>query len=97
MLNQQVAQINEVQSKDLDINPQKKFPQHLIHDCTLACNDFQSKDFNLAKSKQITAEKLATMGTMDGLQSMLMAQMLSIHQLQQKSMTYAHAIGDFRL
>ena len=34
---------------------------------------------------------------MEGLQSMLVAQMLSIHQLQQKSMTYAHAIGDFRL
>ncbi|OGV35738.1 MAG: hypothetical protein A3E88_04275 [Legionellales bacterium RIFCSPHIGHO2_12_FULL_35_11] len=89
--------MNEVQSKDLDTTQQKKIPQHLIHDCTLACNDFQSKGFNLAKAKEITAEKLATIGTMDGMQSMLMAQMLSIHQLQQKSMTYAHSIGDFRL
>lgn len=97
MASQQVEQIQEAKPKDVDTKEQKRFTQHLIHDCTLACNDFQSKDFDLEKAKKITAEKLTAIGTMEGLQSMLVAQMLSIHQLQQKSMTYAHAIGDFRL
>ncbi len=97
MASQQVEQVQEVKPKDVDLKQQKKFTHHLIHDCTLACNDFQSKDFDLEKAKRITDEKLTAMATMDGLQSMLVAQMLSIHQLQQKSMTYAHAIGDFRL
>ena len=97
MASQQVEQVQEVKPKDVDLKQQKKFTHHLIHDCTLDCNDFQSKDFDLEKAKRITDEKLTAMATMDGLQSMLVAQMLSIHQLQQKSMTYAHAIGDFRL
>ncbi|MGC1182743.1 hypothetical protein [Legionella sp.] len=90
-------QMQEAKPNNVDLKQQKRFTQHLIHDCTLACNDFQSKDFDLEKAKRITDEKLTAMATMDGLQSMLVTQMLSVHLLQQKSMTYAHAIGDFKL
>ena len=67
MASQQVEQIQEAKPKDVDAKEQKRFTQHLIHDCTLACNDFQSKDFDLEKAKKITAEKLTAIGTMEGL------------------------------
>lgn len=85
MASQQVEQIQEAKPKDVDTKEQKRFTQHLIHDCTLACNDFQSKDFDLEKAKRITDEKLTAMATMDGLQSMLVAQMLSSRWREIKS------------
>ncbi|OGV33880.1 MAG: hypothetical protein A3E88_06205 [Legionellales bacterium RIFCSPHIGHO2_12_FULL_35_11] len=59
MASQQVEQVQEVKPKDVDLKQQKKFTHHLIHDCTLACNDFQSKDFDLEKAKRITADRQA--------------------------------------
>ncbi|KTD00394.1 hypothetical protein [Legionella feeleii] len=52
MANQQVEQVQEAKVIDVDLKQQKKFTQHLIHDCTLACNDFQSKNFGLLASSR---------------------------------------------
>ena len=97
MSNQQVGHVNEAKSKDFDINQQNNFTQRLIYENTLASNDFRGKEFNLESAKKVTAEGFAALGATNGLQAMLAAQMLSIHQLQQKSMTCANTLGDIRL
>ncbi|MDP3268325.1 MAG: hypothetical protein Q8M40_04685 [Legionella sp.] len=45
MASQQVEQIQEAKPKDVNAKNQKKFTQHLIHDCTLAYNDLS--DYSL--------------------------------------------------
>jgi hypothetical protein len=72
-------------------NQQDKFMRNLIHDATLASNNVNSEKFDLEKAKSLCAENISALGTQNGLESMLAAQMLSVHQLQQRSMIYANA------
>lgn len=49
------------------------------------------------KAKQKSSDALIALDVNGGLQSMLAAQMLSIHELQQRTMTYANAIDSLEL
>jgi hypothetical protein len=73
------------------------FKRQLIHDNALANNSYKDESFELDKEKQSSKEAIAELNATNGLQSMLAAQMLSVHKLQQKSMCYAHNIKDYRL
>ena len=97
MLKQQVKNIKDVKKKALAIDLQDIFIQHLVYEAALASNNFRDDNFNLDGAKQMSVEGLTALGATNGLQAMLAAQMLSIHQLQQKSMTYANAFDDFRM
>ncbi len=97
MQRQQVEHINEMKPKGMAIDQQDKFTQHLIQESTLASNNFRCEHFDLESAKQKTVEGLTALGATNGLQAMLAAQMLSIHQLQQKSMTFANAVDDLKL
>lgn len=75
----------------------ENFIQNLMHDAALATHNFRDENFNLENAKQLSNEGLSALRTEEGLLSMLTAQMLSIHKLQQKSMTFANAANDFQL
>ncbi|APF02926.1 TPA: hypothetical protein ACJ5DT_000051 [Legionella pneumophila] len=79
-------------------NPNESdFKRQLIHDNALANNSYKEEGFDLDKEKQSCKEAMTELNTSNGLQSMLAAQMLSVHKLQQKSMCYAQNIKDYRL
>jgi len=88
--------MSEEQSS-LTINQQDQFTRNIIYDAALACNNVNNEKFDLKKAKSLSAEGIAALGAQNGLESMLAAQMLSIHQLQQRSMVYANASDNFEL
>lgn len=79
------------QKSDLVITLPDKFTKNIVHDATLASNNIRAENFDLDKAMSLCAEGIAALGAQNGLESMLAAQMLSIHQLQQNSMAYANA------
>lgn len=89
--------MSEQQSNSLTINPQDQFTRNIIQDAALASNDVSNEKFDLKKAKSVCAEGISALGAQNGLESMLAAQMLSIHQLQQGSMVYAHASDNMGL
>ncbi|BCA93803.1 hypothetical protein TUM19329_01640 [Legionella antarctica] len=88
---QKSSQMKEFKQHNHPAKRHEKFTQRIIHDTTLATNDFRDKNFNLEGAWEKTREGMEALHIKDGLQSMLAAQMLSIHHLQQKSMIYANA------
>ena len=85
------------QQGNLVVNQQDKFTQNIIRDATLASNNYRNEKFDLEKAKSTCIEALAALGAQSGLESMLAAQMLAVHQLQQTSMAYASASDHMEL
>lgn len=83
-------------SKPVSSNPSdkenKRFYQHIINKNSTAITNINSKSFNLMEVKQRSGDALIALNASGGLQSMLAAQMLSIHELQQRAMIYAHSV-----
>lgn len=75
----------------------EKFIRHIIHNNAPATHDIRSEKFDLDQAKQKSRNAMSAMGVNDGLQAMLVAQMLSIHELQQRTMAYANACDDLEL
>ena len=76
---------------------QVKFNKHIIQKNAAAISDISAHNFDIDKATQISQNALVALDAKDSLQSMLAAQILSIHELQQKSMVYAHAADDLEL
>lgn len=70
----------------------KKFNRHIIHENAIATNNISSKKFDMDMAKQKSRDALISLDVNGGLQSMLAAQMFSIHELQQQTMTYANSV-----
>lgn len=85
------------QQSNLIINKQDKFSRSIIRNGALASNDISNEKFDLKEARSLCAEGISALGAQNGLESMLAAQMLSVHQLQQRSMVYANAADDFEL
>ena len=85
------------QKSNLAIKQQDKFSRNIIHNGALASNDISNAKFDLKEAKSLCAEGISALGAQNGLESMLAAQMLSVHQLQQRSMVYANAADDLEL
>lgn len=79
---------NNIESKE------NTFKSHLVNESILASNNVRSPNFNLEQARQLSDDAMAVLGAEDSLQSMLVAQMLSIHKLQQSTMIFAHSISD---
>lgn len=75
----------------------EKFNQHIIHENAIATNNIRSESFDLSKAKQKSLDAMIALNASGGLQSMLAAQMLSIHELQQRTMTHAQALDNLEL
>lgn len=87
---QKSAQMKELKQPNHS-KKHEQFAQRIVYDSTLATNDFRGKNFSLEGAQEKTREGMDALHVNDGLQSMIAAQMLSIHHLQQKSMIYANA------
>ena len=85
------------QQSNLVINKQDKFSRNIIHNGALASNDISNEKFDIKEAKSLCAEGISALGAQNGLESILAAQMLSVHQLQQRSMVYANAADDLEL
>jgi len=85
------------QQSSLAINQQDKLTLSIIHDGALASSNISSDNFDLEKAKSLCTEGITALGAQNGLESMLAAQMLSIHKLQQRSMAYANASDNLEL
>ncbi|MDW9176993.1 hypothetical protein SE924_10085 [Legionella pneumophila] len=91
------------QNNQLEISPattveyKDRFSRHLLHENALACNDIRSEKFNMDRAKQNSDDAMRAIGVDGGLQSMLAAQMLSIHELQQRTMVYANGTDNLEL
>ncbi|HHF7367430.1 TPA: hypothetical protein ACPSKY_002563 [Legionella bozemanae] len=91
------SKIKQIASTKKLITKHNKFTRQLIKENVLASNNIRNKNFDMDNAEAMSIEGLSALGAIDGLQSMLAAQMLSIHQLQQKSMTFANAVDDIQL
>ncbi|HAU1248556.1 TPA: hypothetical protein F8R87_01860 [Legionella pneumophila] len=85
------------QQSNLVPSQQDKFSRNIIHEAALASTNISSGKFDLKKAKSLCAEGISALGAQNGLESMLAAQMLSIHHLQQRSMIYANASDNLEL
>ena len=97
MNSHQIAQPAEVRLNEVDNKLKNKFKRHIAHQCSLASNNIRSERFDIDDAKIMTTEGLDALRSQDGLKTMLAAQMLSIHELQQISMVYANAIDSMEL
>lgn len=73
------------------------FTEDLVFKAMLACHDLNDKSFDLSKAKEMCNAGIASINTKEGLQTMLSAQMLTIHQLQQKAMAFANGIKNLEI
>lgn len=95
--------LNTAQNRQLHLNgadraeANEKFNTYIILKNATATNNINAEAFDMDKAKQKSQDALIALDANGGLQSMLPAQMLSIHELQQKSMVYAHAADDLEL
>lgn len=67
--------------------------ERTIRSNATACNNINHKDFDLEKAKNQSENDLVALQCEGGLQAMVAAQMLSIHKLQQTSITLAHGLS----
>ena len=73
----------------------EKFNSRIIHKNAMATNNIKPKRFDMDTAIQKSQDALIALNVNGGLQSMLAAQMLSIHELQQRAMIYANGIDHF--
>lgn len=79
-------------SFDLDLDPNTdNFVRRILHKSAVACGNIRSKNFDIETIKQENLEDLKALGVTNGLQMMLGAQMLAIHNLHKEIMVSANA------
>lgn len=91
------TQLKEVEQPNSSLKQHEKFIQRIVYDTTLATNDFRDQDFNLKGALEKSREGMDALNVNDGLQFLLASQMLSIHNLQQKSMIFANAFENLKM
>lgn len=75
----------------------ENFKRELIDQSALSSNNIRAAGFNLENAKSKSANALLALDVHNGLQAMLTAQMLSIHELQQRTMTFANGVDNLEL
>lgn len=102
MSEESMTTIDTIKEKQIDIvdtktQAQENFNKRLIHNNAIATNNIRSENFDLDKAREKSSEALEALNAQSGLQAMLASQMLSIHELQQTTMTFANGSSDFEL
>lgn len=97
MLSIQAKSDRDLDNPTSGLEQKEQFMNKVIHEAALASNNYKDKHFDFSEAKHQSGAAMTALNVTSGLQAMLTAQMLSIHQLQQKVMAYANAIDDLRL
>jgi predicted negative regulator of RcsB-dependent stress response len=88
----------DVRTIGLDIeNKHSEFTSHITRLGALACAFSDAENNDLKKAEKKLCDGLQALGAKDALEEMLIAQMLSIHQLQQISISMASEIVDIKI
>lgn len=93
MLSEQITPINQ----SIIPNSNDEFTQDIVLKTVFASHNIKDKNFDLNEAKRTCSAGIISINTKDGLQTMLSAQMLTIHQLQQKAMAYASGISNLEI
>jgi hypothetical protein len=91
------TQNKEPLSRDNLTEIKEKFNSRIIRKNALTINNIKADNFDMEKAEQMSSEAQIAMDVSGGLQAMIAAQMLSIHELQQKTMAYANAMDNLEL
>jgi len=73
----------------------EEFYSQLLTTNALANNNIRHKSFDLDNAKEISDDGLNFLLNNNGLKTLIAAQMLSIHALQQKSIIFAQSLDNF--
>lgn len=85
--NTKIRKLQNIESTESEHN---EFNKRTLHLNVIACASLKSEEFDIQEAEQESQIGLKALNARGGLQEMLAAQMLSIHQLQQISMGYAN-------
>ena len=97
-----MSKLNGIQGKqphleDSVLEAKENFRRHVINEATLASTNIKAENFDLDKAHKKSADAMTALGATNGLQEMLAAQMLSVHELQQRAMIHAQSTGGLEL
>jgi hypothetical protein len=88
--------VQPLESKELvqktDTQKKEDFIKHVVHNNALACHNIRNESFDMKRAKRLSEERIQALNAHDGLQAMIAAQMLAIHELQQKSMIFVNGL-----
>lgn len=92
-MTEQSHDISTVSTKELanKTDHKTKFRKKILKFNVLACHNIDRDDFDMNELTQMAEGDFKALAAAGGLQEMLVAQLLSIHHLQQRSMAIAHA------
>jgi len=97
MPNIKKTQEKKLESNDDAVEAKESFKRHVINEAALASTNIKADNFDLDKSRKKSSDAMTAIAATNGLQAMLAAQMLSVHELQQRAMTYAHCATSLEL
>ena len=86
-------QVKPCEQEDELTLAKNKFLKDTIYSTATSCNNINHKNFDIEKAKKQSENDLIALQCDGGIQAMLAAQMLSIHKLQQTSLTLAHGLS----
>lgn len=72
----------------------QRFKNKIIRKSVIATNNIMSDSFNIDEANKESQEALIALNATTSLQSMLAAQMLSVHELQQRTIAFAHGSSE---
>lgn len=85
-------QIRSQEQEDRITLAQNRFFDDTAHNIAQTCNKINDKDFDFESAKRKGLSQLTALEVEGSLESMLAAQMLSIHKYQQLAMTMSHGL-----
>lgn len=74
---------------DTKTQAKENFNRRIIQKNAIATNNIQSENFDLNVAEKKSSDALTALNAHSGLQAMLASEMLSIHELQQTTMSFA--------
>ncbi len=87
----------QLETTDTKTHARERFNRRVIHKNAIAANNIRSDSFDLDEAKEKSCDALTALNAQSSLQAMLVAEMLSIHELQQTTMAFAIGASDFEL
>ncbi|HAT6935945.1 TPA: hypothetical protein JAN57_03230 [Legionella pneumophila] len=89
-----VKENKQLDSTEFEKRAKKRFRNRIIRKNAIATNNVMSDTFNIHEANKDSHEALTALNAATSLQSMLIAQMLSVHELQQRTIAFAHGSSE---
>ncbi|WP_035918435.1 hypothetical protein [Legionella fairfieldensis] len=93
-MSKQVKNISAAPNKSTEMSERQYLKRKILRLNALACNDIRQNNFDIENAMHQSRKELQTLGVNDCLQEMIAAQIISIHRLQQISMSFASSTDE---